>query len=90
MPKFKKATVTYNGPSSVLTHYCNPSATRYIFIMGEAQEVNQADAKHYAEKSSFTVNIEYFPGAKIKLKPMAKASKTEKPEKKTPIGGKSK
>lgn len=62
MSRFKRATVTYLGPSSALRHHCNPSGSDYIFDRDVPQKVSEADAKHYAKHpGGFSVNIEYFP-----------------------------
>ena len=77
MLKFKRATVTYNGPSAALRHHCNPSGTDNMFFLGEPLEVSEADAKHYAKRGGFSVNIEYFPKKPKKAK---KPKKPKKPE----------
>lgn len=78
MPKFKRATATYTGPSSALRHHCNPSNTDHIFRRGEPLEMGEEDAKHYAKKSAFDVNIEYFPKKeKQKGKPKEESEEEE-------------
>ena len=84
MSRFKRATVTYLGPSEALRHHCNPSGTDNMFFRGEPLEVSEADAEHYAKRGGFSVDIEYFPK---KAKPKGKP-KDEKPEAKAKPKGK--
>ncbi len=86
MLRFKRATVAYNGQSEALRHHCNPSNTDYIFQRGDAQEVPEIDAEHYAKKSDFEVIIEYFPKKVKPAKGKPKKEDTPPPEKKTPEG----